>query len=109
MAIHEALRALILDPANYRRDLVIGRVVKACGFDPGAAFRFTDHHGQRVDVLVCLHCDDLALDAGPSRQSAPTDIHTIAPTIVRMLKQLFPDDGVVQSLAERYPHVPRRR
>jgi hypothetical protein len=108
-AMREMLRTLIVNPANYRRDSVIGRVAKACGFDPGAAFRFTDDRSRSVDVLVCLHCEDLKIDAGRSSLSAPTDIQTIAPAIVRMLKQLFPEDAVVRSLSERYPHVPRRR
>jgi hypothetical protein len=83
---------LLLRPSSYPN------YVKTCGFDPGVRLDF--HRGDEiVQVLFCFACDDLAVYRDDDL------IHGAAfdparGEVVRVIKPLFPDDEVIQSLSE---------
>ena len=103
-AVRQQLSALLLDAQRYdgptiRRDVVLG-----CGFNPGLALRFRSAKGRQVDVMFCLQCGEVVFGDGPEALMAG-----LAPDVMRLFKQAFPDDAGMRVLFDTYPFLPRRR
>ena len=71
---------------------------KKCKPRPGVGVRRTTAHG-RVEVLLCFECDMISrhkdgkfIDSG--------EFDEIRPQLARAVKVLFPDDEVIQGIAE---------
>lgn len=90
------ISAGLLSPGTY----YWGHATKGCGV-PIFGVRLTFHHGKdRVDVLFCFKCDDLAIFQN-DRMTGYKDFHDGRAIFVRAVKSLFPNDQVIQQLDEK--------
>ena len=94
-AIDEASRAtlskVLTDPDTYLWDSA-----KACEFIPGVALRLSDAN-VRVDVLVCFSCEELEMYTNGKRVGHE-DFDPRRTDLLRVAKQLFPEDEAIQEL-----------
>lgn len=86
---------ILLDPQLYAdtRD--------RCLFSPGVIFRFWKG-SQRVDCLMCFHCDDILILAqdpqGHTTHTAFTNFGARQPALLALVKRAFPADKEIQAL-----------
>ena len=88
------LSTALLDPKTYKWD----GSVKACIFDPGVRIDFRTAP-DLVQVVICFQCDELRVE----RNYQPVGFLDFDPgreKLVKLAKQLFPDDQVIQALPE---------
>jgi hypothetical protein len=85
------LRAIFADDSIYDWERA-----KGCEFDPGVAIRFTKTSAS-LDVLLCFHCDELAVYRGTTRVGGE-DFDVARPRLVAIAKRLFPADDKIQAL-----------
>lgn len=90
----KALTGVLLDSNTYLWD-----IAKRCSPRPGVLVRFTGEDGY-LDVLFCFECDILEVFDGGKRVGLE-DFDNARPRLVALMKKLFPDDKVVQGLAEK--------
>lgn len=87
----EEIRLILTDPRTYNF-----QTSKLCMFEPGVVFLL--HRGSEVvTLLLCFTCDELAIRTG--RESKGEDFDFARPRLVTLVKQLFPNDPVIQGLA----------
>jgi hypothetical protein len=87
----DQLKQLLLDPGSY--DFTIA---KGCVPDHGVRIEFV-HKGRKIDVLLCFECQILSVyDNGEA--VGGEDFDRINGQLVSIVKQLFPQDQVIQSL-----------
>jgi hypothetical protein len=92
------LRAVLLDPTAYEFD-----VAKACEFVPGVGIRFVDKE-RTVDVVFCFECDVVAIrTSGSERWQGGGSFDPGRARFVAVMKQVFPDDKVIQELKAKRP------
>jgi tetratricopeptide (TPR) repeat protein len=101
--VRQQISALLLDPQRYDGPTVRREIVLGCGFDPRIAVRFRNSKGSQVDVMFCLQCGELIFDRGP-----PTIIAGLAPDVIRLFKQAFPNDDSLRAIFDTYPFLPKR-
>lgn len=70
---------------------------KKCIFEPGVGLRFVRGAEEAV-ALLCFHCDEWAVDAEDTE-----DFDAARPALVRLVKEVLPDDAGVQGLSESRP------
>lgn len=89
------LKDLLLSPGSYRLS-----VRKQCLPRAGVGLRL--YAGSRTaDVLLCFECDMLGLASPDDRQQAGwEDFDPVRPQLVRLVKELFPEDFVILGLRE---------
>ena len=94
-AIDDASRAILskvlTDPDTYLWDSA-----KPCEFVPGVALRLSDAN-VRVDVLVCFSCEELEMYTNGKRVGHE-DFDSRRTDLLRVAKQLFPEDEGIQKL-----------
>ncbi|MCI0342492.1 MAG: hypothetical protein L0216_15355 [Planctomycetales bacterium] len=89
----KALQGLLREPSHYLFDSA-----KACIFEPGIALTFRSGARSGV-VLLCFHCDEWGFQRlGRDRYE---DFDPVRPQLVALVKELFPNDPVIQGLKER--------
>ncbi len=71
---------------------------KGCLPLPGVRMQFT-RNGETADVLYCFECNILAIGVDDQLVGGE-DFDMIRPQLVRALKQLFPENSVIQGLPE---------
>lgn len=90
------LREVLTDEGTYVWDSG-----KGCDFDPGVGYRVWKGE-QRIEVVLCFSCDQLVVfspkAADGSVRSASADFDPARPALVKLAKEAFPDDPVVQAL-----------
>lgn len=89
------LASVLLDDRAYQG---IGDL---CMFQPAIALRAW--HGQEyINIVICLHCGDIVLDAidasGKTVSETFPRFYTIAPQLTPLLKEAFPEDRLIQGL-----------
>jgi hypothetical protein len=87
----KALRKVLLNPATYGWGFT-----KSCLPDYGVRLEF-QHDSDKVDVLLCFDCDVLAVYHN-GKAVGGEDFDTGRSAILSIVKELFPDDGAIQSL-----------
>ena len=70
-------------------------MAKACMFMPGVALRFVDGDEEMV-VLLCFSCDEWGFHFDGKTRIEDND--GARSHLVRLARELFPDDPVVQAL-----------
>jgi len=90
---------LLLDPAHFALDSG-----KGCTFSPGVGLRFRKGK-ETAEVLLCFRCDDLEV-VTPNPQSGGVrrffaDFHPGRASFVRLVKEAFPEDALIQGLKEK--------
>lgn len=97
------LAALVLNPNSY------SRMHWACTFNPAIAFRVSKDK-QTATVLICFHCNQLALvendpqlplqslDGPKARVRFMEDIDLFRPEFIALAKEAFPNDKEIQQL-----------
>jgi len=96
----------VLDEHSYEpRMFPFGRsIAKGCILRPGVAFRVWARK-QAVDVLLCFHCDQVAIaPADGSKQMLSGDIDPARAAFVRLAKQALPDIPEIAKLSEVRPN-----
>jgi hypothetical protein len=76
-------------------------------FDPGVVFRLLTDKKERVDVIICFHCQNLVLTSYDANGKV-TNERVFAPfggtpswtALVKLAKEAFPDDKAIQDLKE---------
>ena len=97
-AFAQQLARLVLDEGSYEH-----RFIKGCAFSPGVAFRvWARKHA--VDVLLCFHCDQLAVVSVDGRGDMITrDIDPSRAAFVRLVKSVLGSDPEVAKFSELRP------
>jgi hypothetical protein len=86
------MRSALLDPSVFGFDYD-----KACG-DPVYGVRIQFHRdSDQVDVLLCFKCVFLGVYRS-GKAIGGEDVDDARPQLVSIVKELFPDDEVIQSL-----------
>lgn len=70
-------------------------VVKKCPFTPHLGFVF-QKDGESAHVLVCFACNEWSFGAGD--RGAIEDMDTVRPELLRLGRELFPDDAALRNL-----------
>ena len=90
------LAAVLLDEKTYYFE-----GAKGCEFVAGVAFR-VHGKGEPVDVVLCFSCNELVVYvADPETKETARkreDFDDARPALVKLAKEAFPDDRVIQSL-----------
>ncbi len=89
------LAQIVLDDSTYEWN-----IAKACEFDPGVAYRVWSGK-ESILVLICFHCDEIGIIADES--DVKIRIHDFdrgRPALVRLARQVFPEDKEIQGLKE---------
>jgi RNA polymerase sigma factor (sigma-70 family) len=90
--------ALLLDRDNFALDQA-----KGCKFQPGVGLRFWKGK-EFADVILCYHCNELMISApDTAAQGVKTPYADFDPgqaALVKLAKELFPKDEVIQDLKE---------
>lgn len=94
-ATREELRTVLNDADTYDWS----GLARGCGFQPGVRLSFEGLNSQ-VDVLFCFECDILAVFENGKKTSGKA-FDPGRPALVSLMKQIFPDDAVVQGLSEQ--------
>ena len=87
------LHAVLLDKSTYGWDYA-----KGCIPDYGVRIQF-QHDSHEVDVLLCFECDILSVYHN-GKAVGGEDFDDGRPQLVKIVKTVFPDDQVIQSLKE---------
>ncbi|MEJ7594994.1 MAG: hypothetical protein WKF77_26000 [Planctomycetaceae bacterium] len=85
------LRSTLLDASSYEWDSV-----KGCIPTPGVLIQFKKG-SEVVDVLFCFECDNLAAYYN-GVIAGGEDFDNARGTFLSVIKELFPDDNVIQEL-----------
>lgn len=79
----------------------------SCGFEPAVAFRLW-HGEQSTDILLCFACDDLRIwtnepgNPNTRRVAMSGDMEQGRVALLRLVKEVFPNDKVLQSLPDTH-------
>jgi len=71
---------------------------KACILQPGIGLRFTKAE-HVIDILLCFSCDEFAIYED-GRSINTEDFDDVRPQLVKLAKQLYPNDKEIQALTD---------
>jgi hypothetical protein len=86
------LRAILNDPNTYWFG-----VAKSCRFNPDILIQFAADNGRVVAVTFCFSCDEVRIEA-EGVQTGIEDTDPQRPALLRLARELFPDDAYLQHL-----------